>query len=56
MAALSVREERENTHNMPTWQHCNDVRNLCQPESLEHHLNICNTWVPVQTNDETLLN
>jgi hypothetical protein len=56
MAALSVRDEREDTHSMATWQHRHDVRNLCQPESPEHRLNICKTRVRVQTDGETLLN
>jgi hypothetical protein len=43
MAALSVWEDREDAHDVPIWQHRDDIRNLCQPELLEHLLNICNT-------------
>jgi hypothetical protein len=53
MAALPVWEDREDAHNVPIWQYRDDIHNLCMPELLEHLLNICNTWVHVQVNDES---
>jgi hypothetical protein len=53
MAALSVWEDREDLHDVPIWQYRDDIRNLCQPELLEHLLNVCNTWVHVLANDES---
>jgi hypothetical protein len=51
MAALPVWEDREDAHSVMIRQYRDDIGNLCQPELLEHLLNICNTWVHVKAND-----